>query len=154
MPRPTPIQNMTPSASAQQDATRIAAMRPVHSALLYLHNQEQEFRRWQREIAEVPAPPFGEAARSTWLREKFSALGLEDVHLDDLGNVFGLFEASSAGPHVGVSAHLDTVFPTGTRLDTREEGNRLYGPGISDNAAGVVALLAVASALKRSQLKP
>src|SRR5262249_19599700 len=153
MPRPTSIQNATPSASAQQEVVRIAAMRPVHSAFLYLHNQEQEFRRWQREIAEVPAPPFGEAARSACLREKFSAIGLEDVHGDELGNVFAHIEAENTGPLVAVSAHLDTVFPTGTRLETREEGNRLYGPGISDNAAGLVALLALASALKRSQLK-
>ncbi len=55
---------------------------------------------------------------------------------------------------IGISAHLDTVFPQGTALGTREQDNRLYGPGISDNAAGVTALLAIASALKRSQLKP
>src|SRR5512146_1922391 len=58
------------------------------------------------------------------------------------------------GPLIGVSAHLDTVFPLGTDLATREDGNRLFGPGISDNAAGVVAMLAVASALKRSELRP
>src|SRR5471030_1594498 len=52
-----------------------------------------------------------------------------------------------------MSAHLDTVFPMGTKLETREEGNRLFGPGISDNAAGVVAILALASALKRSDLR-
>lgn len=152
-----PIRSSPPDASTaaspQQEVARIAALRPVHSAFLYLHNQEMEFRRWQRELAEVPAPPFGEAARSAWLSPRFSALGLEDVQTDELGNVFGILEKDGARPLVGVSAHLDTVFPTGTRLDTREEGNRLYGPGISDNAAGVAALLAVASALKRSQLK-
>jgi len=55
---------------------------------------------------------------------------------------------------IGVSAHLDTVFPLGTQLETHEDGTRLYGSGISDNAAGIVALLAVASALKRAQLRP
>jgi acetylornithine deacetylase/succinyl-diaminopimelate desuccinylase-like protein len=139
--------------SVEQDITRIAAMRPVHSALLYLHNQEMEFRRWQRELAEIPAPPFGEAVRSEWLRQRFLSLGLEDTHADELGNVFGILRTNPAQPLLGVSAHLDTVFPFGTRLETREQGSRLYGPGISDNAAGVVALLAVASALKRAQLQ-
>jgi acetylornithine deacetylase/succinyl-diaminopimelate desuccinylase-like protein len=137
----------------QQEVARIAAMRSVHSAFLYLHNQELEFRRWQRELAEVPAPPFGEARRGEWLRHRFGQLGLEDVAADDIGNVFGLLEKNSGQPLVGVSAHLDTVFPLGTRLETREEGNRLHGPGISDNAAGVAAILAVVSALKRSQLR-
>lgn len=150
--RPSSTDARTP-ASPQQEVARIAAMRNVHSAFLYLHNQEMEFRRWQRELAEVPAPPFGEAARSEWLRRRFSLLGLEDVHVDELGDVFGLLRKDGTRSLVGVSAHLDTVFPLGTRLETREQGTRLYGPGISDNAAGVVALLALASALKRAQLQ-
>ncbi|HMF89216.1 MAG TPA: M20/M25/M40 family metallo-hydrolase [Candidatus Angelobacter sp.] len=150
--RPSSTDTRAP-VSPQQEVTRIAAARSVHSAFLYLHNQEMEFRHWQRELAEVPAPPFGEAARSRWLQDRFASLGLEDVHADELGNVFGTLQKDATQPLVGVSAHLDTVFPIGTRLETREEGNRLYGPGISDNAAGVVAILAVASALKRSQLQ-
>jgi tripeptide aminopeptidase len=138
----------------QREIARIAGMRSIHSSFLYLHNQEMEFRRWQRELTEIPAPPFGESARSEWLRKKFLALGLEDVHVDELGNVLGLLYPGQKGPLTGISAHLDTVFPQGTALATREEGNRLYGPGISDNAAGVVAVLAMAAAIQRAQLRP
>jgi tripeptide aminopeptidase len=140
--------------SAQREIARIAEIRSVHAAFVYLHNQEMEFRRWQRELTEIPAPPFGEAARSEWLRQRFSALGLENVRRDDLGNVLGFLYSQPAAPLIGISAHLDTVFPQGTALHTREEANKLYGPGISDNAAGVTALLAVAHALKRTQIKP
>ena len=139
--------------SAQREIARIAEMRSVHAAFSYLHNHELEFRRWQRELTEIPAPPFGEAARSEWLLQRFTALGLENIQRDDLGNVLGFLHNASA-PLIGISAHLDTVFPQGTALQTREEGNRLYGPGISDNAAGVTALLVVANALKKTQLKP
>jgi tripeptide aminopeptidase len=139
--------------SAPREIARIAEMRSVHTAFSYLHNQEMEFRRWQRELTEIPAPPFGEAARSDWLRQRFTALGLENVQVDKLGNVLGLLYSGSNAPLIGISAHLDTVFPQGTALQTREEANRLYGPGISDNAAGVTALLAIAHALKRAQLK-
>jgi tripeptide aminopeptidase len=140
--------------SAQREIARIAEMRNVHAAFSYLHNQELEFRRWQRELTEIPAPPFGEAARSVWLRQRFTSLGLESVQVDKLGNVLGLLSSRPSAPLIGISAHLDTVFPQGTALQTREEANRLYGPGISDNAAGVTALLAVANALKKTQLKP
>jgi acetylornithine deacetylase/succinyl-diaminopimelate desuccinylase-like protein len=128
-------------------------MRNVHAAFTYLHNQEAEFRRWQRELTEIPSPPFGEAARSEWLRQRFTKLGLENVQVDELGNVIGLLSREPAAPLIGVSAHLDTVFPHGTALKTREEGSRLFGPGISDNAAGVTALLAMATVLKRAGLK-
>jgi acetylornithine deacetylase/succinyl-diaminopimelate desuccinylase-like protein len=142
--------------STQREIARIAEMRSIHSSFLYLHNQEMEFRRWQRELTEIPAPPFGESARSEWLHSKFTALGLEDVRIDELGNVSGLLYSSgqSNASLIAISAHLDTVFPHGTALDTREEGNRLYGPGISDNAAGVIAILAMAAAIKRTQLRP
>lgn len=140
--------------STQREIARIAEMRSVHAAFSYLHNQEMEFRRWQRELTEIPAPPFGEAARSEWLRQRFTALGLEDVQVDELGNVLGLLQSKRAAPMIGISAHLDTVFPQGTALQTREEANRLFGPGVSDNAAGLIALLAVATALKRTQLLP
>ncbi|HWG39334.1 MAG TPA: M20/M25/M40 family metallo-hydrolase [Candidatus Acidoferrales bacterium] len=140
--------------STPREIARIAEMRSVHTAFSYLHNQEMEFRRWQRELTEIPAPPFGETARSEWVRQRFTALGLENVRVDDLGNVLGFLFSRPNAPLIGISAHLDTVFPQGTALKTREEANRLYGPGISDNAAGVTALLAVAHALKRAQLKP
>ena len=139
--------------SPQQEVARLAEMRAVHGAFLYLHNQEMEFRRWQMELAAVPAPPFGEAARSQWLRLRFLALGLHDVHVDELGNVFGQLYPESTAPVLAISAHIDTVFPADTPFVFQEQGTRLLGPGISDNASGVVAMMAVASALRQSDLR-
>src|SRR5471032_3157702 len=85
-------------ASAPREIPRIAEMRSVHAAFAYLHNQEMEFRRWQRELTEIPAPPFGEAARSEWLRQRFTALGLEKVQVDGLGNVLGLLRGEIEPP--------------------------------------------------------
>ena len=137
----------------QREIARIAEMRSVHAAFSYLHNQEMEYRRWQRELTEIPAPPFGEAARTEWLKQRFAALELENVHVDEIGNVLGLLYGGNDAPLIGISAHLDTVFPQGTALKTHEEATRLYGPGVSDNAAGVTALLAMASVLKRAAFK-
>jgi len=153
MPARGPVSEAIP-ATPQQDVAHIAELRAVHQALHYLHNQEMRFRRWQMELAQIPAPPFGEAARGEWLRHRFHDLGLYRIETDELGNVFGLFYDDRQSPLVGVSAHLDTVFPAGTPLEAREEGNKLHGPGISDNAAGVVAMLAVGSALKHAGLQP
>ena len=153
MPGMPHSETITP-VSTQQEVTRIAAMRAVHSAFRYLHNQEMEFRRWQRELAEIPAPPFGEAARSRWLQDRYSALGLQNVQTDELGNVFALLREGGNGPLFGISAHIDTVFPAQTPVASREDGNKLYGPGISDNAAGVIAVMAIAAALKHAEIQP
>jgi acetylornithine deacetylase/succinyl-diaminopimelate desuccinylase-like protein len=151
---PSPPISDSAQVSPQREIARIAEMRSVHSAFIYLHNQEMEFRGLQRELTEIPAPPFGEAVRSEWLRQKFMSLGLENIQVDELGNVIGLLYREPQAPLIGISAHLDTVFPHGTVLDTREQSSKLYGPGISDNAAGVTALLATVAALKKAQLKP
>jgi tripeptide aminopeptidase len=136
----------------EREVARIDALSESSRAISWMRSQETRFLQWQQEIARIPAPPFAETARAEWLRDRFVEFGLEDVSIDSVGNVFGM--RPGAGHHcISLSAHLDTVFPAGTPLNIRQEGRRLYGPSVSDNAAGVTALLAVAAALQKSSLK-
>jgi len=107
--------------------------------------------RWQLDLARIPAPPFGENERAAWVARQFEELGLHEVHRDEIGNVLGL-RTGTRDSTISISAHIDTVFPSGTALNIRQQGPRLYGPGISDNAAGVTALLAVAAACQQFHL--
>lgn len=136
---------------AAPEIARLAALPEVRSALAWLRAQEAQFAVWQLEMARVPAPPFGETERGRWLAERFRELNLEDVHIDDAGNVLGV-RGGGGKQYVSLSAHIDTVFPAGTPLNIRQHGGRLYGPGISDNGAGVTALLATAAALRSARL--
>ncbi len=68
------------------------------------------------------------------------------MQVDEIGNVFGV-RPGSGSRFVALSAHIDTVFPAATPLHIHQQGSRLYGPGVSDNGAGIAALLAVANAL-------
>ena len=61
-------------------------------------------------IQQIPAPTFHERARAEFIRDQFAALGLSDVEIDDLGNVYGRRPGGAARP-VLVTAHTDTVFP-------------------------------------------
>ena len=140
--------------SVAQRIAQIASMRAVHSAFSRFLVRENELRRLQVEVARIPAPPFGEAARSEWLREKFLALGLCDVDVDEVGNVIGMIPGSDpSSPAVAVTAHLDTVFPADTDIEIHEDRDRIYGPGVSDNAAGLIAMLAVAGGLREAQIR-
>ena len=107
----------------------------------------------QRELTEIPSPPFGEASRAARMAEMMADAGLLDVELDGVGNVVGRWGSAQGAPMV-VSAHLDTVFPSGTDVRVREQGDRLVGPGISDDGRGLAALLALARALRGSSLQP
>src|SRR5207302_11328909 len=131
----------------QQENGRFTAPTRFQSASNWLPAQEPQLAPWQPEKAHIPAPPFGEAARGAWLAERFQEIGLDDVHSDDVGNVFGVHPGFGRS-YVALSAHIDTVFPAGTPLNIRQQGSRLYGPGVSDNGAGVAAMLAIAAVLR------
>jgi acetylornithine deacetylase/succinyl-diaminopimelate desuccinylase-like protein len=140
--------------TVSQQIAQLAAMPVVHAAFSWFQVHEQELRRLQLEIARIPAPPFGEAERANWLRNKFVALALEKVEIDEIGNVTALLPgADSSLPGTAISAHLDTVFPSGTEINVREERDRIYGPGVSDNAAGLVAMLAIAMAMRDGRIQ-
>jgi acetylornithine deacetylase/succinyl-diaminopimelate desuccinylase-like protein len=113
---------------------------------------------WQTEMVAIPAPPFGEQARSAWLSARFAEAGLSGIEIDPAGNVLGFLRAAnlppeSSGPVVALSAHIDTVFPAETPLVPVLDGDRLQAPGACDNAAGVVGMLAIAHALVQAKVE-
>lgn len=107
-------------------------------------------------IQQIAAPTFAETERAAYLEQRFVALGLLEVHQDELHNVYGRFPGSHPSQHkpVVLTAHMDTVFPAGTDLTVRREGNLIYGPGIGDNSTGVAGLLALVEALKLHEIRP
>ena len=138
--------------SAFSRVMALAAQRPVHTAFAWLHGNPKTIMDWQAEMVAIPAPPFGEQARSEWIAARFAEAGLSRVEIDAVGNVIGWLPAAnlpteSTGPVIVLSAHLDTVFPAGTLLNPVVNGERLEAPGACDNGAGVVGLLAIANAL-------
>jgi acetylornithine deacetylase/succinyl-diaminopimelate desuccinylase-like protein len=153
-----------------QQIARLAELRLVHETMAWFRRNEHRIADWQLAVTAIPAAPFGEEQRSRWMRDRFEEIGLLDVHRDELGNVFGIRPGSDPVPGVphlpqsadaglsgakflAISAHMDTVFPAGTPLDVRREGERLRGPGICDNGAGLVALLALAAALHETNIR-
>jgi acetylornithine deacetylase/succinyl-diaminopimelate desuccinylase-like protein len=141
------------SRSAQQQVARAAELRKVHEAFAWFRSHARELEDLQLEVTSIAAPPWGEAARSAWLEARFSALALSDVHQDELGNVFAVRPGTDANaPYIALSAHIDTVFPARTTVQVRRDAGKLYGPGISDNSSGIVALLAIAGAMQAANL--
>jgi acetylornithine deacetylase/succinyl-diaminopimelate desuccinylase-like protein len=101
------------------------------------------------ELVQIPAPPFGEAERASWIEERFRGIGLADVCADEVGNVLARLphDASAGAPPILLAAHLDTVFAEDTPLHLHQNGKRISAPGIADNARGLAALLAIAKVL-------
>jgi tripeptide aminopeptidase len=141
------------SRAPQQIVARVAELRSVHAGFAWFRAHARELEDLQLEVTAIPAPPWGEAARSQWLKAQFEGLGLSDVHQDELGNVFGIRQGTDVNaPFFALSAHLDTVFPAETSINVVREGSKLFGPGISDNGSGITALLGIAGALRDSNI--
>src|SRR5215469_17724087 len=113
----------------QLEVARLAASPEVRTAFNWFRVNEPRVLEWQMEMARIPAPPFGESARAAWLAERFREVGLDDVRIDDVGNVFGTHPGFGRR-FIALSAHIDTVFPANTPLNIRQQGSRIYGPGV------------------------
>lgn len=140
---------MTPTVSipATKSIEEMLASSAVQAAFSFFESQSEEFTEEQIRICSIPAPPFEEKRRAAYLSERFKAIGLEDVQIDEEGNCLALRRGHSMSSLLVVSAHLDTVFPPGTDVTVRRVGNKLLAPGISDDGCGLVVLIAIAQAL-------
>jgi tripeptide aminopeptidase len=123
----------------------------VHAALADAHDRlaarDATIIRSQVAVSEIAAPTGEEQHRAAWIARRFAVLGLTNVRTDPAGNVIGRRPGTgtaNAGPAVAVCAHLDTVFPRDTAVRVKWDGDRLLGPGISDNGRGLAAMLALA----------
>ncbi len=103
-------------------------------------------------ITEVEAPPFNEGVRAQDLARRFEELGLKAT-IDEEGNVLARRSGVGNGPTLVLAAHLDTVFPAGTNVKVRKEGNRYLAPGISDDARGLAVILQVLRTLQEYDVK-
>lgn len=126
----------------------------IRHAFDFIHTHTREFTAELIRICEIPAPPFNEQERGRYFAQRFTALGLLDVHTDAAGNVIGFYPGESEQPLLVVSAHLDTVFPEGTDVTVRRRGSRLCAPGIADDCAGLAALIGLIEALNAAQIRP
>lgn len=147
-------------APAQSPNGAALASEPaVQRALAWLESNAGWATEQQIRINEVPAPPFQEATRGALMRRLLEGNGLR-LRTDEIGNVIGERHGADTRNVVMVSAHLDTVFSRHVDVTVKREpaangrnGERLIGAGISDNAVGLSALLALARALHDAKIK-
>jgi tripeptide aminopeptidase len=144
------LQPAPPQAPAVETLMADAA---VKRAIEFIKQTEPQTIDEQVRLCEIPAPPFKEAVRGEAYRKAFEAGGLQNVRIDEVGNVIGVRPGAAARPNVVVSAHLDTVFPEGTDVRTRREGALIKGPGIGDDCRGLAVVLAVMRALNKLEIQ-
>ena len=138
--------------AAEDSISRLAHDPSTVRALQWISSNASWVTQQQVHLTEIPAPEFNEAQRGQFLKQLFESTGLE-VRVDEIGNVIAERPGSDPKGVVVLAAHLDTVFPAGTDVSVKRSGDRLQAPGISDNGAGLAALVGIARALSESGIR-
>jgi acetylornithine deacetylase/succinyl-diaminopimelate desuccinylase-like protein len=131
-----------------QPVVDLAQSPAVKEALLWLHRERAWVNEQHIQICRIPAPTFLEGRRAEWMVGQLRALSW-DARIDRGGNVVAQSDPTWRGPLVAITAHLDTVLAPRQPEDIRLENDGSFrGPGVSDNGAGLAALMAFARVWK------
>ncbi len=130
-----------------ESVSDLARSAKVRACLEWFRKERAWINEQHLKLCRIPAPTFFEQKRAEYMAERFRALGWESK-LDRAGNVIAWLPGKRENTRaVAVTAHLDTVLAPRVPEDIKVSGDgRLLGPGVSDNGAGLTALLAVAAA--------
>jgi acetylornithine deacetylase/succinyl-diaminopimelate desuccinylase-like protein len=125
----------------------LAESRGVRECLAFFTREKMWIHEQHVALCRIAAPTFLEQKRAEWMAEQFRALGCA-AEIDRAGNVVAWPQPDCGEPLVAVTAHLDTVLAPRNKDEIAVDGEgTLRGPGVSDNGAGLAALLAIARAL-------
>ena len=125
----------------------------VQRALVFLKEDDDRTLQETLEMCQIPAPSYQEEKKAEYVRKRMLEAGLEDVHVDEVGNILGTRKGISDGPRILLAGHTDTVFSMDTDLTLKQEGNRYSCPGIGDDTRAVAELLSIARAMVASGIR-
>jgi len=132
-------------AALAQSVADLSAAAGVRAALDWFRRERLWIQDQHLQLCRIPAPTFFEQKRAEWMAARFRALDWE-AKIDRAGNVVATLGTRRDAPLIAVTAHLDTVLAPRTADDIKvSPDGKLSGPGVSDNGAGLSALLALAA---------
>src|ERR1019366_8956970 len=134
-----------------QSVAGLVALPAVRACLDWFRRERVWITEQHLKLCRIPAPTFFEQKRAEWIAARFRDLEW-DSKIDRAGNVVASFPGRRETPQIAVTAHLDTVLAPRAPEDIKAQPDgKLLGPGVSDNGAGLSALLAIAAAWKAAR---
>ena len=119
---------------------------------------EAEALAFTQQLIRTPSPRCTNMKWAQLVEERMRAIGYENVHIDDYGNVVGVLPGRQGEPTLLLSSHMDTAGegqPEAWQESPYSGEVRdgvLYGLGASDCKAGLVAQIYAGGLLRRALL--
>jgi len=146
-------ESLKPNKKINKEVGKLLKDKSIKSAFEFIDTIENETEKDLITLTEIPAPPFKEENRAVALKNLFIEAGLEDVSIDEVGNVIAVKKGTEGGKVIALDAHLDTVFPEDTNVKVEKKGDTLIAPGIGDDTRGLSMLVAIFKAMKKADIK-
>ena len=106
-----------------------------------------------KELAQIPSPSGKEFERIMYCKKWLESKGAEGLYIDAAGNLIYPI-GNLDGPITVFVAHSDVVFPDEKQLPLKEDGDKIYCPGIGDDTANIAALLMVSGYIAENKITP
>lgn len=102
-------------------------------------------------LGEIPSASGQEDARIRFLAQRFNELALQNISIDEIGNVQAMIPGRTGAQTILLTAHADTHITVGTdqRLAINVAAEHLMGQGLADNTLGLAALASLPELLTR-----
>ena len=117
------------------------------AAVSAIAGMQEETVALLKTLCAIPAPSHREERRAAFVRDWFVSNGMQ-AQIDGALNVRCPMGLETHEDIVVIMAHMDTVFPDLEPMPMREEGGRLYCPGVGDDTANLAALMMLARYLR------
>jgi tripeptide aminopeptidase len=150
---PTLAAAAEPGADYDSEMQALGARPEIAAAFEAILALEPRTRTDHIELTQIPSPPFGEERRARRYVEMLREAGVDSVEIDAEGNVIARRAGTGDGHVVALAAHMDTVFPEGTDVEVRIEGDKLLAPGIGDDTRGLIVVLTVLRGLNQARVR-
>jgi len=125
----------------------------IQQAFANIESKEEKNILRLIEITEIPAPPFMEDLRAADFVKRLNKAGIDDVWIDEVGNVIAKRPGIERTKTVAIVAHLDTVFPAEMQIKVKREGKKLTAPGVGDNSQALVAILSLIEVMEKFNIQ-
>ena len=107
-----------------------------------------------QELSAIPAPSGKEEKRAIYCKKWLESVGAKGVYIDEEKNVVFPLNCEDSDKICVFVAHTDTVFPDMEPMPYREDGTKIYCPGVGDDTASLAVLLLLAKYYVQHNQKP
>jgi tripeptide aminopeptidase len=105
----------------------------IQEGLSFIESENDNTTKNQIEVTRIPAPTFQEEVRGKFYKKRLEELGLQNITVDKVGNVFGIRRGTGNGPRLAVVLTLLKVF---NQVGIQTKGDILFGATVGEEGLG------------------